>query len=80
MERRQTDIAKIAFGFPCVHLWLDRLGSAMRYLCLPILLGLAAAPLFAQKHVPPKRSSQIQDGFGINADLPRDPYLPCDRH
>ena len=52
----------------------------MRYLCLPILLGLAAAPLFAQKHVPPKRSSQIQDGFGINADLPRDPYLPWDRH
>jgi hypothetical protein len=27
-------------------------------------------------HVPPKRSSQIQDGFGINSDLPRDPYLP----
>lgn len=30
-------------------------------------------------HVPPKRSSQIQDGFGINSDLPRDPYLPWDR-
>jgi hypothetical protein len=27
-------------------------------------------------HVPPKRSSQIQEGFGINSDLPRDPYLP----
>jgi hypothetical protein len=26
--------------------------------------------------VPPKRTSQIQDGFGINSDLPRDPYLP----
>ena len=26
--------------------------------------------------VPPKRSSQIQDGFGINSDLPREPYLP----
>src|SRR5947208_16794949 len=26
--------------------------------------------------VPPKRSSQIHDGFGINSDLPRDPYLP----
>jgi hypothetical protein len=52
----------------------------MRSLCLPLLLGLAAAPLLAQRHVPPKRSSQIQDGFGINADLPRDPYLPWDRH
>ncbi len=30
-------------------------------------------------HVPPKRSSQIQDGFGINSDLPRDPYLPWSR-
>jgi len=36
-----------------------------------------------QRHVPdhvlPKRSSQIQDGFGINSDLPREPYLPWDR-
>src|SRR5262245_9041056 len=30
-------------------------------------------------HVPPKRSSQIRDGFGINSDLPRDPYLPWNR-
>ncbi len=30
-------------------------------------------------HVPPKRSSQIRDGFGINADLPRNPYLPWNR-
>src|ERR1035438_10910066 len=44
------------------------------------ILFLALLPLFAQKHVPPKRSSQIQDGFGINSDLPRDPYLPWDRH
>src|ERR1051326_6634218 len=28
------------------------------------------------ERVPPKRSSQIQDGFGINSDLPREPYLP----
>ena len=28
------------------------------------------------EHIPPKRSSQIIDGFGINSDLPRDPYLP----
>jgi len=30
-------------------------------------------------HVLPKRTSQIQDGFGINSDLPRDPYLPWNR-
>ena len=29
--------------------------------------------------VPPKRTSQIRDGFGINSDLPRDPYLPWNR-
>ena len=31
------------------------------------------------EHIPPKRSSQIIDGFGINSDLPRDPYLPWER-
>ena len=38
-------------------------------------------PLFAQvpDHVPPKRSSQIENGFGINSDLPREPFLPWDR-
>lgn len=30
-------------------------------------------------HVPPKRSSQIANGFGINCDLPRAPSLPWDR-
>src|SRR6202050_104904 len=29
--------------------------------------------------VPPKRSSQIENGFGINSDLPREPFLPWDR-
>ena len=29
--------------------------------------------------VPPKRSSQIEAGFGVNSDLPREPYLPWDR-
>jgi hypothetical protein len=29
--------------------------------------------------IPPKRTSQIQDGFGINSDLPREPYLPWNR-
>jgi len=45
-----------------------------------LILLLALLPLSAQKRVPPKRSSQIQDGFGINSDLPRDPYLPWDCH
>ena len=27
----------------------------------------------------PRRSSQIHDGFGLNSDLPRDPYLPWNR-
>ena len=30
-------------------------------------------------HVPPKRTSQIHDGFGINSDMPRDPHLPWNR-
>jgi len=40
---------------------------------------VGTATLLAQNHVPPKRSSQIQSGFGINSDLPRLPYLPWDR-
>jgi hypothetical protein len=27
----------------------------------------------------PRRSSQVHDGFGINADLPRDPFIPWNR-
>jgi len=55
----------------------------MNKACLAVaLMFITALPCFAQSkrlvpdHVPPKRSSQIQDGFGINSDLPRDPYLP----
>jgi hypothetical protein len=44
-------------------------------LAVPILLPAQTFP----NHVPPKRSSQIQNGFGINSDLPREPYLPWDR-
>ncbi len=44
-------------------------------------LGLALFPALAQipSHIPPKRSSQIHSGFGINSDLPREPYLPWNR-
>lgn len=31
------------------------------------------------RRVPPKRSSQIENGFGLNSDLPREPYLPWNR-
>ena len=49
----------------------------------PYASSLCSAPnLLAQatgrhlpERVPPKRSSQITDGFGINSDMPRDPYL-----
>jgi hypothetical protein len=41
---------------------------------------LAQTPeLSIPEHIPPKRSSQIQNGFGINSDLPREPYLPWNR-
>jgi hypothetical protein len=39
----------------------------------------SAATAAIPDHIPPRRSSQIHDGFGINSDLPRDPYLPWDR-
>ena len=50
-------------------------------LSIRAILAISLAPaVFAQPaKVPPKRSSQIQDGFGINSDLPREPYLPWDR-
>ena len=36
----------------------------------------ATAGKKSPNHLVPRRSSQIHDGFGINADLPRDPYIP----
>jgi hypothetical protein len=46
------------------------------------LIAAATVPFLASAQptkVPPKRSSQIENGFGINSDLPREPYLPWDR-
>lgn len=31
------------------------------------------------RHAPPRRSTQLSDGFGINLDLPREPRLPWNR-
>ena len=52
---------------------------------LCVICFLAGPRILAQgsprvpDHVPPKRSSQIHDGFGINSDMPRDPYLAWNR-
>ncbi len=64
--------------FPMRRLWL---AVAVAAFCL----ALPGASAFAQgqrrlpDHVPPKRSSQIHDGFGVNSNLPREPYLPWNR-
>jgi hypothetical protein len=58
-----------------------------RVVVFPSLVFLLLIPLGSRAqtsrpvpdHVPPKRSSQIRNGFGINSDLPRDPYLPWNR-
>src|ERR1700757_42744 len=58
-----------------------------RSVCFAVLLFIVflETPSFPQvarklpQRLPPKRTSQIQDGFGINSDLPRDPYLPWNR-
>jgi hypothetical protein len=65
-------------------------GGIERGQLLVVIAGVALSLFFPARlwaqgerrlpdHVPPKRSSQIQDGFGINSDLPREPYLPWNR-
>jgi hypothetical protein len=48
-------------------------------LCCTPSIAAAQTERRVPDHVPPKRSSQIQDGFGINSDMPREPYLPWDQ-
>src|SRR5947209_17410829 len=59
----------------CLHL---RIMSLFLFVALALLSlpSLAQNSRHVPDHIPPKRSSQIHDGFGINSDLPRDPYLP----
>ena len=59
---------------PLLILFLSVLGALL--LQTP---SLAQAARKLPDKIPPKRTSQIQDGFGINSDLPRDPYLPWNR-
>jgi hypothetical protein len=50
--------------------------------CISILSLQTSSPAQTKRlpeKVPAKRTSQIEDGFGINSDLPRDPYLPWNR-
>jgi hypothetical protein len=64
-----------------------RMPHALRtLLLLAVTLGFLTPCAIAQQsntpipmQIPPRRSSQIHDGFGINSDLPREPYLPWDR-
>ncbi len=54
--------------------------AAVIVLATGFALGVTAQPRGATPaRVPPKRSMQIENGFGINSNLPREPYLPWDR-
>ena len=54
--------------------------------CVLLSCALSAEPLAnaderkIPDHIPPKRSGQIGDGFGVNTPLPREPYLPWSQH
>ena len=58
------------------RLVLSALAVALLFVNVP---SMAQGLLHVPNHVPPKRSSQIKEGFGINSDLPREPYLPWNR-
>ena len=53
----------------------------LMFFCALFPSVLFAAPQGAvfPTHIPPRRTSQIHDGFGINSDMPREPYLPWNR-
>jgi hypothetical protein len=63
--------------------------TGFRFAGMLVLFTAVALPVGAQVRnesggkiplrIPPRRSSQIHDGFGINSDLPRRPWLPWDR-
>lgn len=56
------------------------LAASIWVLSSPAVMAAQTAPgPTLRTHIPPRRTSQVQDGFGINSDLPRDPYLPWDR-
>jgi len=69
---------------------MTRVQSVVRFVSFAVgILGLSVLILHVRaaaqsdrklpEKVPPKRTSQITEGFGINSDMPRDPYLPWNR-
>ncbi|MGD1158446.1 MAG: hypothetical protein ABSA41_21850 [Terriglobia bacterium] len=70
---------RVSCGCFCNRPIFLTLAAATLCLTLPEVLSAAEGRRRAPDHVPPKRSSQIREGFGINSDLPRDPYLPWNR-
>ena len=53
--------------------------AAATLLSLARTCAAGSGPSRLPDRVPPKRSAQIHDGFGINSNLPREPYLPWTR-
>ncbi|MGI9071536.1 MAG: GH39 family glycosyl hydrolase [Bryobacteraceae bacterium] len=51
------------------------------FLCVAFVsqCGLWAADKDLPDHLIPRQSTQVKDGFGINSDLPRDPFIPWNR-
>ncbi|MBZ5669874.1 MAG: hypothetical protein LAO04_09100 [Acidobacteriia bacterium] len=70
---------RISCGHSCLRPIFHILAAVALCLTLQMVLSAAEGQRRAPDHIPPKRSSQIRDGFGINSDLPRDPYLPWNR-
>lgn len=76
------EISKALFGLFRSRHYVAKsllLGCFVLALAFPSALRADERKRNVPDHVPPKRSSQIHDGFGINSDLPRDPYLPWNR-
>src|ERR1700719_2770011 len=76
MTHGRSEMKKCLGRLPGRHRQLLLLVCGIALLLALPSRSLAQGSRRAPGHVPPKRSSQIQDGFGINSDLPRDPYLP----
>lgn len=55
------------------------LGVACAFLILQLCPSRVASQS-APQQVPPRRSTQLVDGFGMNLPLPRDPRLPWTKH
>jgi hypothetical protein len=70
---------RVSCGYFCHRPIFLTLAATALCLTLPEVLSAAEGRRRAPDHVPPRRSSQIREGFGINSDLPREPYLPWNR-